>query len=360
MVVTTQAQPSGFKSWARKVYNPLGFKKGYNFALWFIFGGALLGFTLARFTYLDFSKSFCPSGGSSGSNGAAPGECYYYLNYDRYKIGILLHLAGILPAAILAIVQFTPFIRHRWIIVHRITGYAALLLYSISLAGALMIARHAFGGGLDIQVWVGFVGIGALLCFIISYINIKRLQIEQHRAWMLRGWFYVSVLMLEAAHFTNKQQAGSIVTTRIIMILAAIVISKTGEYNAAWPCSKIESALPKPAMLLAMYPACAAYINGSNPGQSAVVLANLDGDTGVNAGAALNMSFGMALWLATSLHAIGVELYVGTLEPHICRIATNTHPAEPHTPRSTTSTTSQLPTPNRGWNAQPWVFRLDC
>jgi hypothetical protein len=191
MVTPTKPAPKGFKTWARKLYNPLGFKKGYNFVLWFIFAGALFGFTLARFMYLDFSRNFCPKGGSQGSNGAAPGECYYYLNFDRYKIGILLHLAGILPAAILAVAQFTPIIRHKWIIVHRIMGYAALLLYTISLVGALMIARHAFGGGLDIQVFIGFVGIGVLVCFIISYINIKRLQIEQHRAWMLRGWFYV-------------------------------------------------------------------------------------------------------------------------------------------------------------------------
>lgn len=191
VVTPPKPSPKGFKTTMRKLYNPLGFSRGYNFVLWFIFAGALFGFSLARFMYLDFSKNFCPSTPTPGGNGAAPGECYYYLNFDRYKIGILLHLGGVLPASLLAVLQFTPFIRHRWIIVHRISGYFALLLYVISLVGALMIARHAFGGGLDIQVWIGFVGIGVLVCFIISYINIKRLQIEQHRAWMIRGWFYV-------------------------------------------------------------------------------------------------------------------------------------------------------------------------
>lgn len=69
-----------------------------------------------------------------------------------------------------------------------------MLLYSVSLVGALMIARHAFGGGLDVQGWIGFVGIGILVCFVLAIVNVKRLQIEQHRAWMLRGWFYVSFL----------------------------------------------------------------------------------------------------------------------------------------------------------------------
>jgi NADH:ubiquinone oxidoreductase subunit 6 (subunit J) len=146
--------------------------------------------TLARFMYLNFDGNFCPAE-SKGGNSAAPGECYYYKTFSRYKIGILLHLAGILPASILVVLQFTPFIRHKWILVHRICGYAAILLYIVSLAGVFMILRRAFGGGLDVQSWGGFVGIGVLICFIISWINIKRLQIEQHRAWMLRGWFYV-------------------------------------------------------------------------------------------------------------------------------------------------------------------------
>lgn len=144
--------------------------------------------------YLDFNRNFCPKSGSSqAGNSAAPGECYYYLNFSRYKIGILLHLACILPAGLLVVLQFTPFIRHRWIIIHRVCGYLAILLYTISLVGALMIARHAFGGGLDVQAFCGFVDIGILLCFVLAWVNIKRLQIEQHRAWMLRGWFYVSL-----------------------------------------------------------------------------------------------------------------------------------------------------------------------
>lgn len=196
MVTPARPAANGFVTWARKVYNPIGFAKGYNFVLWFIFGGAMVGFVLARFMYLDFSKNFCPKGGSEGANGAAPGECYYYLNFDQYKVGILLHLGGVLPAGLLAVFQFIPAIRHRWIIIHRISGYAAILFYIISLVGALMIARHAFGGGLEIQAWIGFVGIGILVCFILAYINIKRLQIEQHRAWMLRGWFYVSMIYL--------------------------------------------------------------------------------------------------------------------------------------------------------------------
>lgn len=243
--------------------------------------------------YLNYSTHFCPARGkASGGNSAAPGECYWYDTFTQYKIGIILHLAGILPASILAVCQFTPFIRHRWIIVHRISGYAAILLYTVGLVGALMIARHAFGGGMDIQVWIGFVGIGVLVCFVISYINIKKLQIEQHRAWMLRGWFY----------------AGSIITNRFIMIIAAQIISNKGYYSV-WPCAKLEYTLGDQAALLRGYPVCASYVNGTNPEQVAMVEANFNAGT-EGVGADLNVNFGMALWLAFALHAFGVELYL--------------------------------------------------
>jgi hypothetical protein len=210
MVAPIRPPKNTFNALARKVYNPLGFNKSYNFLLWFTFAGALFGcefwppslvpflsthirklVTLARLMYLNFDAYLCPAGGSDDGNSAAPGECYYYQTFPRYKIGILLHLASILPASILVVIQFTPFIRHRWMMIHRISGYAAILLYVVSFAGVLMIAREAFGGGLDVQSWCGFVGIGVLVCLILSWYNIKKLQIEQHRAWMLRAWFYV-------------------------------------------------------------------------------------------------------------------------------------------------------------------------
>jgi uncharacterized membrane protein len=147
--------------------------------------------TLSRFMYLNFGGVFCPSGGSKGAVGAAPGECYWYRTFDWYKIGIILHLASILPACLLVVLQFTPVIRYKAIIIHRVSGWLAMLLWIVSTVGALMIARRAFNGGLDTQVWIGLVGFGSTICFVISIWNVKRLQIEQHRAWMLRGWFYV-------------------------------------------------------------------------------------------------------------------------------------------------------------------------
>jgi hypothetical protein len=190
-------------------------------------------------------------------------------------------------------VQFTPFIRKRWIIVHRIGGYVALLLYLVGLVGALMIARHSFGGGLDVQSFIGVMGFGSFGCFIVSYINVKRLQIEQHRAWMLRGWFY----------------AGTIITSRIVVIIAAQIIASQG-YYVVWTCAKIAATVSDDVDLVISYPACASFVNGTDiEAVSSVAATFAVGDT-ANTGAALNVVFGMALWVSLALHAFGVEVYL--------------------------------------------------
>lgn len=199
MPTSSRPQPNGLVRSLRRVYNPIGFTKGYNFVLWFIFGGALLGFALARSPQLNLHGVFC-SPDAGASLGAAPGECWYYLHGARHEtVGIILHLAGVIPASILAFFQFIPIIRHRFILFHRINGYLALLLALLGAVGALLITRHAFGGGLDTQIGSGLLGITFVVSMVMAYVNIKRLQIEEHRAWMLRGWFYVSVFFLKSA-----------------------------------------------------------------------------------------------------------------------------------------------------------------
>jgi hypothetical protein len=186
MVVSAKPPANAFVAFVRKIYNPLGFQKGYNFVLFFIFAGGLMGFTLARLQYLDFDNRLCVSGG------AAPGECYYYRTLMHEKVGIIMHLGTILPAGLLVVFQFLPVIRHKFITFHRVNGYLILLLSVLSTVGALMISQHSFGGGLDMQLGAGVASAMFLVSLGIAYYNIKRLQIEQHRAWMLRAWFYVS------------------------------------------------------------------------------------------------------------------------------------------------------------------------
>lgn len=272
--------PNAFVRFARKIYNPVGFTKGYNFSLYFIFAGALFGFTLASLRKLNI-KTFASE--------AAPGE-WFWFSRSYYKIGLLIHLGCIFPAALLAIVQFTPIVRHKLRMVHRINGYVVILLLLTSNIGALMIARRAFGGSLDTQAGVGVLAISTTVSAIMAYVNIKRLHIDAHRAWMLRTWFY----------------AASIITLRIVMIISALIISKLGGHYEVIRCEQL--AFTTSAADASKYPACVADMNGG----VAVVKADLStAQNGMEAGVALEVSFGMALWIALTLHAVGVEIYLG-------------------------------------------------
>jgi uncharacterized membrane protein len=89
------------------------------------------------------------------------------------------------------VLQFTPAIRQRFRLLHRINGYIIVLLASVANAGAIMIAREAFGGTLATQLWIGVTFILTTVGLGLAIYNVKMLQIDQHRAWMLRTWFYV-------------------------------------------------------------------------------------------------------------------------------------------------------------------------
>lgn len=96
------------------------------------------------------------------------------------------------------------------------------------------------------------------------------------------------------------------------MVIVAIAASDQ-DYYIVWSCAKIASTLPDKSRLVPDYPLCASYADGSNLEQVSPVHASMGGGSLANVGAALNLSFGAALWLAFNLHALGVEIYVGGL-----------------------------------------------
>ncbi|RYC64664.1 hypothetical protein CHU98_g1566 [Xylaria longipes] len=293
MATSSRPPHNAFVAHARKVYNPIGFSKGYNFILWFIFVGGLFRFALSRLEYLDFWGVFCNPNPARGA-GALPGECFYFTKPGRYQIGIILHLATILPGSILACLQFVPVIRRKVILVHRINGYLVIVLAILGTAGALMIARRSAGGGVEVQTLVGLLAILFIGSLVIATVNIRRLQIEQHRAWMIRAWSY----------------GGIIITLRIGLFIGALVISSIGGHYVTQPCDKINFILKGQNATMQSYPECAPFFSGENPDQQAVVLANLYGNNGAEVGASFNAIFGSAGWLALALHAIGAELYL--------------------------------------------------
>jgi hypothetical protein len=87
-----------------------------------------------------------------------------------------------------------------------------------------MIARHNFGGTLNGQIGLGFLVTFKTAGAALSFHNIKRRQLDQHRAWALRTMFYM----------------GTIITYGLILVITAVIVSTTGEYRNIWPCEVID------------------------------------------------------------------------------------------------------------------------
>lgn len=151
--------------------------KGYNALLWFHLEGAMLGICLARTPYLAIDTYF--------RENVALGE-WSYFRQPYFRASIALHLTVVLPAGFLTAVQFAPVPRHEAITLHRINGYVIILLVSLANFSGLMVARRAFGGMVEIHMSVGLLALVTTVSMVMAWVDIKRLQIVRHRAWMLR------------------------------------------------------------------------------------------------------------------------------------------------------------------------------
>ncbi|KAI1634312.1 hypothetical protein F4809DRAFT_651987 [Biscogniauxia mediterranea] len=252
MATSTECLASAFVARARKIYRPIGFSKGYNFVLWFVFTGGFFGFILGRLECLDIWGKICVDDPTITS-GAILGECFYY---------------------------WIPLVRHEAITLHGINGYLVILLSILGIADAIMIARNAIGGGLDVQTVVGLLAIMLIGALAMAMFNIKRLQIEQHRAWMLRAWFYLWA------------------------------VSSVGGYYLAQPCDRINFTLGGGQATLAAYPGCAPFFSGEAPDHHVVVLANYNREDPMQIAAAFNTVFGMSEWVSIALHTIYIGVYL--------------------------------------------------
>lgn len=270
--------PNAVVRFLRKAYNPIGFKKGYNAILAFISLGCLLGFCLAEVQKFSVWGYWASE--------AAPGEPWAYTaNGLLYESSLTIHIVVCIPAGILVTFQFIPIIRYKALLFHRINGYIVILLMLIFSATGMIISKVAFGGDFYTQVFCGIFGVAVILSTTLAYINIKRLQIEQHRAWMMRAWVY----------------SASIITLRLIQIIAANIIGKIPASFRPIPCEQIDSVGGEAASL---YANCA-----TDPSGWAVVKMDFAGNV-VEIMAALQGTFGGAGILALILHAIGIELYL--------------------------------------------------
>lgn len=176
------------------------------------------------------------------------------------------------------------------------TGYVIVTMVLLANAGAIIIAPHSFGSAIMTRARVGLLIILSTIGLFFAVYNIKRMQIDQHRKWMLRTWFYM----------------GSIITIRLIMLIAVRVISEipgAAQYLTTH-CPEIASMYGDANTTYHFYLACELYnIATLNPLNHAVVAANFNANNPAKNGAAFDVVFPMALWLALFMHVVRVELY---------------------------------------------------
>jgi hypothetical protein len=150
----------------------------------------------------------------------------YYFQVPLNKAFLWTHIAVMLPAGLLAITQFVPRIRSRAINFHRTTGKIINVLTFIAIVTAWGIVRVSFGGDLAVQSGMYVLGASILWSVAKSWVAIRRLQIDEHRTWIIRAWSYLM----------------SVVTLRVTMILAMILISIIGGfYQASLPFTSLIS-----------------------------------------------------------------------------------------------------------------------
>ncbi|KAI1139139.1 hypothetical protein F5Y05DRAFT_339676 [Hypoxylon sp. FL0543] len=296
MTASTKTPTDVVAEAAGKIYRAVGFSKWYNFWLWLgLGGGGLFYFTVMRLRYLDFYGVFCGASSGQGSRDlASPGECFYHLDGGWYQFWIITHLACILPASLLACIQFIPIARRKAMWLHRINGWISTVLAAIGSFGAVMLSPHSMGGGVDTISMVIVQGILFTGSLITGCVHAKRHNIAKHRAWMLRTWAI----------------GCAIITMRHFMTATIILSSIHGGYYYAQPCDKISFILGGENATLASYPECAPFFSGEDPKRHVAVHATAITKDKVETAAVINMVFGMAGYMAIIVHLLLVELYL--------------------------------------------------
>jgi hypothetical protein len=99
---------------------------------------------------------------------------------------------------------------------------------------------------------------------------------------------------------------------RLILILSALIISDDG-YLVPMTCDRVFKLIGSEQGTLEQHPDCEAYFSHKDPNKAVLVSPTMDGNFS-NVTAALSMTFGASFWLAFTLHAVGVEIYVSGQE----------------------------------------------
>ena len=90
------------------------------------------------------------------------------------------------------------------------------------------------------------------------------------------------------------------------MVSSAMITTAIGSYYSLYTCDELNFIHNSNSSYVEFnYPACR-----TRPSNSAAIHANFGSTKPENIGASLRLGFGMSIWLAFFLHAVGVEIYL--------------------------------------------------
>ncbi|KAF7313261.1 hypothetical protein MKEN_01013000 [Mycena kentingensis (nom. inval.)] len=259
----------------------LGFHERWSLLNCLIWGGAMVGFSLARSVTMNPSKL---------PGLLVPGE-WFWFKAPLYKVNLLIHIYLTILGGIGAIFQFFPAIRRRYIALHRLNGYGVLFCLIVGNICGSIVGRRSFGGELNVQSAYYILGIMVVYSGLLGIYNVKR-DTRRHRKWMLRMVVYFSV----------------VVTARLIMLASAAIITDLKTYFSIWRCDEVLNLLTDAEALQRLYPQCLA--DGVNTAQVWVAVHASNNEGPLGEASALRAVTGMALWIATLMHMAGVECYI--------------------------------------------------
>jgi len=256
----------------------LGFRKPYAFKLWLFFSFVMALFVFIRLPYLHPPTFEVES---------SPGE-WYWFKQNPYQFGIFLHLFASLLAGFLAIFQFIPAIQLNAVVVHRTIGYIVMILLSLGNIGVIIFSRISMGGNdFSLLASIATLVIATTGSMGLAWYNIKRQQIDEHRKWMLRAMFWMSI----------------IITMRLVQLPAVFAVSYVGGYHTLWTCGQIQSVTGNTTAFYDEFPAC-------HWGMHTLVGVAADVHSPLHIGSAVRLTFAMSVWVAVTLHTFGVEVYI--------------------------------------------------
>jgi hypothetical protein len=182
-----------------------------------------------------------------------------------------------------------------------------------------------FGGELNVQSSFYLLGLMIVFSLTMGITHVK--QTRKHRKWMLRELFHPKsrhifsyrVLIQGSVTYTSVP-----VTARLAAITSRHIISRIGTYYSVhlihlarisaiidagiwqvWRCDEVLAALTRGG---SPYPPCA--VADQDLGSVHVAVRAAVNEWPLGFASSVRVTFGMALWVATVIHVIGVEIYV--------------------------------------------------